>query len=372
MRIGVPREIKNHEYRVGLTPASVRELVHHGHSVVVEQHAGAGAGMPDAAYREAGAELVADAATVFAQAEMVVKVKEPQPAECALLRPGQVLFTYLHLAPDPAQARALIDSGATAIAYETVTDLHGHLPLLAPMSEVAGRLSVQAGAHCLEKAHGGAGVLLGGVPGVAPAEVLVIGGGVVGDNAAQMAIGLGADVTILDRSLPRLRALDEKYRGRARCLYSTRETIEARLATADLVIGAVLVPGAAAPKLVTRADLARMPEGAVLVDVAIDQGGCFETSRPTTHQEPTFVIDGVVHYCVANMPGAVPRTSTLALNNATLPYVLALADKGAARALADDAGLAAGLNVHDGHITSQVVAEALGLSWSPRGPALAA
>ncbi len=372
MRIGVPREIKNHEYRVGLTPASVRELVHHGHAVIVEQNAGAGAGMGDAAYREAGAEIVADAATVFAQADMVVKVKEPQPVECAMLRAGQVLFTYLHLAPDPVQARALIDSGATAIAYETVTDRDGHLPLLAPMSEVAGRLSVQAGAHCLGKAHGGAGVLLGGVPGVAPAEVLVIGGGVVGDNAAQMAIGLGADVTIVDRSLPRLRALDDKYRGRARCLYATREAIEARLATAALVIGAVLVPGAAAPKLVTRADLARMQEGAVLVDVAIDQGGCFETSRPTTHQEPTFVIDGVVHYCVANMPGAVPRTSTLALNNATLPYVLALADKGVARALADDAGLAAGLNVHDGHITSQVVAEALGLSWSPRGPALAA
>ncbi|MEQ8495304.1 MAG: alanine dehydrogenase, partial [Gammaproteobacteria bacterium] len=273
---------------------------------------------------------------------------------------------------DPAQADALLVSGATAIAYETVTDRHGHLPLLAPMSEVAGRLSVQAGAHCLEKAHGGAGVLLGGVTGVAPAEVLVIGGGVVGANAAQMAIGLGADVTVLDRSLARLRELDHLFAGRARCVYSTREVLETRLASADLVIGAVLVPGAAAPKLVTRADLATMRAGSVLVDVAIDQGGCFETSRPTTHQEPTFVVDGVVHYCVANMPGAVPRTSTLALNNATLPYVLALADKGVARALADDAGLAEGLNVHDGRLTNRVVAEALGRSWTPTGPALAA
>ncbi|MEQ8662181.1 MAG: alanine dehydrogenase [Gammaproteobacteria bacterium] len=372
MLIGVPREIKNHEYRVGLTPASVRELVHHGHAVIVEHDAGSGAGMADAAYRAAGADIVADAATVFARADMVVKVKEPQPAECAMLRAGQVLFTYLHLAPDPAQADALLASGATAIAYETVTDRNGHLPLLAPMSEVAGRLAVQAGAHCLEKAHGGSGVLLGGVTGVAPAEVLVIGGGVVGDNAAQMAVGLGADVTILDRSLPRLRELDQKFRGRARCVYSTREEIEARLATAHLVIGAVLVPGAAAPRLVTRADLGRMQDGAVLVDVAIDQGGCFETSRPTTHQAPTFVVDGVVHYCVANMPGAVPRTSTLALNNATLPYVLALADHGVAGALAADPGLANGLNVHAGNITCRAVAEALGRTWSPGGPALAA
>ena len=372
MLIGVPREIKNHEYRVGLTPDSVRELVHHGHQVLVERDAGNGAGMPDADYLAAGAALAETADEVFAQAALIVKVKEPQPVECRRLRPGQVLFTYLHLAPDPEQARLLLAAGVTAIAYETVTDARGHLPLLAPMSEVAGRLAVQAGAYCLEKAHGGAGVLLGGVPGVAPGKVVIIGGGVVGDNAAQMAVGLGAEVTLFDNSLDRLRQLDDKYRGRVHLIHPTRERLAAATIAADLVIGAVLVPGAAAPKLLSRDTIARMRPGSVVVDVAIDQGGCFETSHPTTHQDPTFVVDGVVHYCVANMPGAVPRTSTLALNNATLPYVLALADHGVAAALASDAGLAAGLNVHAGQVTCRAVAEALGYTSAPPGPALAA
>ncbi|MGE0858531.1 MAG: alanine dehydrogenase [Gammaproteobacteria bacterium] len=362
MLVGVPKEIKNHEYRVGLTPGSVRELIHHGHRVLVESEAGAGIGMHDADYRAAGAEVVT-AEDVFARADMVVKVKEPQPQELARLRAGQLLFTYLHLAPDPAQTQGLLASGVTAIAYETVSDRRGGLPLLAPMSEVAGRLAVQAGAHCLEMAQGGEGVLLGGVPGVAPAKVVIIGGGTVGDHAAQMALGLGADVTIFDKSLDRLRHLAEKFEGRARCLYSTMDRIDQSTEQADLVIGAVLLPGAAAPKLVTRAMIAKMRRGTVVVDVAIDQGGCFETSHPTTHQSPTFVESGVIHYCVANMPGAVPRTSTFALNNATLPYVIALADKGLTRALAEDAGLAQGLNVHAGQLTCEAVGQALSLPW---------
>jgi alanine dehydrogenase len=370
MLIGVPKEIKVHEYRVGLTPAGVRELKAHGHAVLVETGAGLGIGIGDDRYAAAGAELVADAAAVFARAELIVKVKEPQPVECARLREGQVLFTYLHLAPDPEQTRALIASGCVAIAYETVTDGRGGLPLLAPMSEVAGRMAVQAGAHAMEKAAGGNGVLLGGVPGVAPAEVVVLGGGVVGSNAARIALGMGARVTILDRSLPRLAWLDTAFDGRLTTLYSTVDAVENAVSHADLVIGAVLVPGAAAPKLVTRAMLSRMRPGAVIVDVAIDQGGCFETSRPTTHQNPTYVEDGIVHYCVANMPGGVARTSTFALTNATLPFALALADKGYRRALLDDPNLREGLNVHLGHVTCQAVAEALGLAHQPTREAL--
>ncbi len=372
MLIGVPREIKNHEYRVGLTPGSVRELVHHGHQVLIESEAGAGIGMHDADYRAVGARIAADAGAVYAEAEMVVKVKEPQPQECARLRRGQILFTYLHLAPDAEQTRLLVESGVTAIAYETVTDERGTLPLLAPMSEVAGRLAVQAGAHSLEMAAGGTGVLLGGVPGVAPGKVLIIGGGVVGDNAAQMAAGLGAEVSIFDTSLDRLRQLSDKYQGRVQCIYSTRDRLEQWTREADLVIGAVLIPGATAPKLLTRAMLADMKRGAVLVDVAIDQGGCFETSHPTTHQEPTFVVDGVIHYCVANMPGAVPRTSTFALNNATLPYVVALAGNGAAAAIAADPGLAQGLNVHAGQVCYEAVANAHGYAYVAPDTALRA
>jgi alanine dehydrogenase len=360
MRIGVPTEIKNHEYRVGMTPAAVREAVHHGHEVLVQAGAGAGIGCDDAAYAAAGARVLPDAAAVFAAAEMIVKVKEPQPQECAMLRKGQTLFTYLHLAPDPVQAEGLLASGCTAIAYETITDERGGLPLLAPMSEVAGRMAIQVGAVALHKAHGGRGVLLGGVPGVAPGRVVVIGGGVVGTHAARMAMGLGADVTILDKSLPRLRQIDETWDGRIRTLYATLDATEAAVLDADLVVGAVLVPGAAAPKLIKRAQLARMKPGAVIVDVAIDQGGCFETSHATTHAEPTYTVDGIVHYCVANMPGAVPRSSTFALNNATLPFTLALADKGWQRACADDPHLAAGLTVHGGAITHAAVARDLG------------
>jgi alanine dehydrogenase len=360
--IGVPKEIKNNEYRVGLVPASVRELVAQGRQVLVQGGAGAAIGLGDELYRAAGAEIVADAAEVFARAELIVKVKEPQPAECALLRPGQVLFTYLHLAPDPEQARLLLASGATAIAYETVTDARGGLPLLAPMSEVAGRMAIQAGAHCLEKSQGGAGLLLGGVPGVAPAEVAVLGGGVVGYNAALIAAGMGARVTVLDRSLDRLAWLDAMFGNRVRTLHATAEAIENCVLAADLVVGAVLLPGAATPKLVRRELLARMRPGTVLVDVSIDQGGCFETSRPTTHAEPTFIVDGIVHYCVANMPGAVPRTSAFALNNATLPFVSALAAKGWRQALRDDPHLRAGLNVHAGRIANAPVAAALGLA----------
>jgi alanine dehydrogenase len=364
MRIGVPSEIKNHEYRVGLVPGSVRELVAAGHDVTVQSQAGVGIGFADADYVRAGASIAVDADEVFAGAEMIVKVKEPQPAECRKLRAGQVLFTYLHLAPDPEQARLLQESGCTAIAYETVTDKAGRLPLLAPMSEIAGRMAIQVGAVALQKATGGSGVLLGGVPGVLPGRVVVIGGGVVGTNAARMALGLGADVTVLDRSLPRLAALDDLFGPGLKTVYATADAVEAAVIAADLVVGAVLVAGAAAPKLVSRADLGRMRAGSVLVDVAIDQGGCFETSHATTHAEPTYVVDGVVHYCVANMPGGVARTSTQALNNATLPYVLALAGRGWKRALAEDAGLAAGLNVHAGRITHAAVASALGVEFS--------
>ena len=369
MLVGVPKEIKNHEYRVGLTPASVVELVARGHRVMVEMGAGVGIDFSDDEYLAAGAEMVASAAEVFAAADMIVKVKEPQPAECAMLRDGQILYTYLHLAPDPQQTKLLVESGATCIAYETVTDNHGGLPLLAPMSEVAGRMSVQAGAYHLEKAQGGRGVLLGGVPGVAPARVLVIGGGVVGDNAAAIAVGMGADVTILDRSIARLRELDAKYEGRAHCVYSTMATIEEYALEADLVIGAVLIPGAAAPKLLSRDIIVRMKKGAVVVDVAIDQGGCFETSRATTHQQPTYVVDDVVHYCVANMPGGVARTATMALNNATLPYALALADD-PVNGLFRDKHLQNGLNVHKGHVTYKAVADALGYSYLPADEAL--
>jgi alanine dehydrogenase len=363
MLIGVPREIKNNEFRVGLTPASVRELILHGHQVVVESEAGAGIGMDDDAYRAVGAEIVAEARSVFDRAEMVVKVKEPQSSECRLLREGQLLFTYLHLAPDPNQTELLVNSGVTAIAYETVTDRRGGLPLLVPMSEVAGRMSIQAGAQCLEKSRGGAGLLLGGVPGVAPANVVVIGGGVVGTNAIRMAMGLEAHVTVLDRSLQRLAELDLQFGGRLNTIYSTKEALEEYVLDADLVIGAVLVPGAAAPKLVTRAMIRRMRPGSVLVDIAIDQGGCFETSKPTSHAHPTYVDEGCVHYCVTNMPGAVARTSTIALNNATLPFALALADKGYRVALAEDHHLKAGLNVANGKVTYKAVAQAHGLPY---------
>ncbi|RMG90054.1 MAG: alanine dehydrogenase [Candidatus Dadabacteria bacterium] len=370
MKIGVPKEIKNREFRVGLTPAAVRELTARGHEVSVETGAGAAIGFPDEAYEAAGARILAAPGEVFARADLVVKVKEPQPGEVALLREGQILFTYLHLAPDPAQTRGLLASGCTAVAYETVTDPAGRLPLLAPMSEVAGRLSVQAGARSLEMAQGGRGVLLGGVPGVEPARVVVIGGGVVGTNAARVAAGMGADVTVLDRSVERLHQLDDLFAGRVRTLYSTAEAIERLVTAADLVIGAVLVPGAAAPKLVSRDLVAAMPRGSVLVDVAIDQGGCFATSRPTTHDDPTYVVDGVVHYCVANMPGAVARTSTLALVQSTLPYVLALADNGLG-ALRGDPGFRNGLNVHRGRVTHPAVAEAHGLEYVPPEVALA-
>ena len=363
MLVGVPKEIKNHEYRVGLTPSSVRELLAAGHQVLVERDAGAGIGADDAQYRQAGAEIVDDAQTVFARAQMIVKVKEPQAQERARLQPGQLLFTYLHLAPDPQQCKELIDSGAVCIAYETVTQHGGGLPLLAPMSEVAGRMSVQAAAHSLERAHGGRGMLLGGVPGVAPAKVVILGAGVVGSNAAQMAVGTGAHVVVIDRSLDALRRLDRLLGARVTTLFSNADNIEEHVLSADAVIGGVLIPGAAAPKLVTRAMIARMKPGSVVVDVAIDQGGCFETSRPTTHADPTYVVDGVVHYCVANMPGGVPRTSAYALNNATLPFVLALANKGWKAALTDDPHLRNGLNVVDGKVTCREVAHALGYDY---------
>ena len=370
MRIGVPKEIKNHEYRVGLTPAGVRELKTQGHEILVETQAGAAIGLSDEMYRKSGAVLVDTAREIYADAEMVVKVKEPQPKECSLLQEEQVLFTYLHLAPDPEQTSALVKSGCVAIAYETVTDGRGGLPLLAPMSEVAGRMSIQAGAHAMEKAQGGNGVLMGGVPGVPAANVLVIGGGVVGYNAARIAVGMGADVTILDRSLPRLNWLDTVFDGRLKTLYSTADALEHGVTQADLVIGAVLVPGAAAPKLVTRAMLKTMKPGTVIVDVAIDQGGCFETSKATTHQEPTYVVDGIVHYCVANMPGGVARTSTFALTNATLPFVLALAGKGYRKALLDDTHLRDGLNVHLGKVTYKAVADVLGYDYQSPQEAL--
>jgi alanine dehydrogenase len=363
MIIGTPREIKNHEYRVGLTPESARELVAHGHRVLVESGAGGGIGASDEHYRAAGAEIVATAAQIFADCEMVVKVKEPQPGERAMLRPGQILYTYLHLAPDPDQTRDLVASGAVCIAYETVTGAGGGLPLLKPMSQVAGRMSIQAGATALEKAHGGRGVLLGGVPGVAPGKVCIIGGGVVGFNAAQMAAGVGADVTILDRDPDVLERVGTFFEARAKTRFSNKANLAECVAEADLVIGAVLIPGAEAPKLVTRDMLATMRPGAVLVDVAIDQGGCFETSHATTHAEPTYVVDGIVHYAVANMPGAVARTSTYALNNVTLPHALRIADMGWKAALRRDPHLAAGLNVCDGHITYQAVAEAMGMDF---------
>ncbi len=361
MQIGCPREIKAQEYRVGLTPTAAREAIAHGHRVLVETGAGVGSGFSDAAYAATGAEIAATAEEVFARSELVVKVKEPQAVERARLRAGQILFTYLHLAPDPEQTRDLLASGVTAIAYETVTDRAGGLPLLAPMSEVAGKLAPQVGAWTLQKANGGRGVLMGGVPGVAPARVAVIGGGVVGTHAARIAAGMGAEVVVLDMSLPRLRHLDETFGGLIRTRHASKAETEAVVAEADLVIGAVLIPGAAAPKLVSRAQLATMQPGAAIVDVAIDQGGCFETSRPTTHEDPVYEVDGVMHYCVANMPGAVARTSTLALGNATMPFLLALADKGWRRACTDDPHLLAGLNVHAGHLTYAAVGRALGI-----------
>jgi alanine dehydrogenase len=359
MRVGVPKEIKNNEFRVGLTPGSVREYVAHGHKVTVESNAGVGIKATDADYKAAGAAIAPDAKTIFAENDMIVKVKEPQPTEYAQLREGQILYTYLHLAPDPKQAEGLLKSGVTGVAYETVTDEHGGLPLLAPMSEVAGRLAIQAAGYALTAPQGGRGLLMGGVPGVLPAKVLVIGGGVVGTHAAKMASGLGAEVTILDRNLRRLAYLDDIFGGRVKTRYSTFEALAEETDKADVVVGAVLIPGASAPKLVTRAMLAGMKQGAVLVDVSIDQGGCFETSRPTTHAEPTYSVDGVVHYCVANMPGAVPLTSSHALNNATLAYGLQLADLGL-EALRKNKHLRNGLNVHRGKVTHQAVAEALG------------
>lgn len=365
MRIGVPKEIKVHEYRVGLTPAGVRELADAGHEVLVQTNAGAGVGFADADYIAAGARIAPDAASVFATADLVVKVKEPQPAEYGLLRQGQTLFTYLHLAADAAQAQALMQGGVTAIAYETVTASDGSLPLLTPMSEVAGRMSIQVAACSLQQANGGRGVLLGGVPGVEPAKVVILGGGVAGTHAAEMAVGLRADVTVIDRSAKRLRELAALFGNSIKTAYATAATIDERVKDADVVIGAVLIPGASAPKLITRAMLKTMKRGAVLVDISIDQGGCFETSKPTTHAEPTYVVDGIVHYCVSNMPGAVPRTSTLALTNATLGYVKKIAELGVPQALAADPHLANGLNVHRGELTHAAVAQALGLSCHP-------
>jgi alanine dehydrogenase len=365
MKVGVPKEIKNHEYRVGLTPASVREFVAHGHTVIVQAGAGAAIGLDDAQYRAAGATLVEGAAEVFRTADMIVKVKEPQPQECAMLRPGQVLYTYLHLAPDPEQTAALVKSGAVCVAYETITGPNGGLPLLAPMSEVAGRMSIQAGAAHLEKSKGGMGVLLGGVPGVAPAQVTILGAGVVGTHALQVAVGMGAQVHVLDKNIDRLRALDLVFGNRITTQYSNVDAVERSVLAADLVIGGVLIPGAAAPKLVTRDMISRMRKGAVVVDVAIDQGGCFETSHATTHAEPTYMVDGVVHYCVANMPGAVARTSTFALNNATIGHGLALADMGWQAAMRANPHLLNGLNVAAGKVTFEAVAKDLGYTYTP-------
>ncbi|MBY0281109.1 MAG: alanine dehydrogenase [Alphaproteobacteria bacterium] len=372
MLIGVPKEIKNHEYRVGLIPASARELVQLGHKVVIQTMAGAGAGFSDEDYQKVGATIAATADEVFASAEMIIKVKEPQAAECKMLRAGQVLFTYLHLAPDPEQAKGLMDSSCIAIAYETVTDSKGGLPLLAPMSEVAGRMSAQVGAWMLEKGQGGSGVLLGGVAGVAPAKVVILGGGVVGANAARFAAGMGADVTIIDKSLKRLYELDWQFNGSIKTIFATQESIEKHVLEADLVVGAVLVVGAAAPKLVTRNMVSRMRPGSVLVDVAIDQGGCFETSRPTTHANPSYSVDGIMHYCVTNMPGAVARTSAISLNNATLPFTVALAQKGYRQALLDDIHLRNGLNVYKGMMTHQAAARDLGFSYKEPELAIAA
>ncbi len=365
MKVGTVKEIKTHEYRVGLVPASVRELVHHSHQVIVETDCGAGIGFDDDAYRQAGAEVLPTAAEVFAAADMFVKVMEPQPVECAMLREGQILFTYLHLAADETLTRALADTGATCIAYETVTDRHGHLPLLVPMSEVAGRMSIQVGAHYLEKESGGAGVLLSGVPGVLAARVCVVGGGVAGGAAARIAMGFEAKVTVLDRSLPRLDELDWRYGAQLNTVFSTVDAVERHVTDADLVIGSVLVPGAAAPKVVTEEMIKAMRPGSVVVDIAIDQGGCFETSRPTSHSDPVYTKHGVIHYCVTNMPGAVAQTSTFALNNATLPYTLKLADRGWQDALSSDPGFLEGLNVHAGKVTYQAVAEAVGMDFTP-------
>ncbi len=372
MIIGVLKEIKPQENRVGMVPSSVRELVSHGHQVLVEKDAGMGIGFHDEKYHKAGAEIVSTAAEIFKRAEMIVKVKEPQPEECKMLREGQILFTYLHLAPDPQQTDMLIKSGCIAIAYETVTDDARGLPLLSPMSEVAGRMSIQAGAHCLEKTQGGSGILLGGVPGVAAANVVVLGGGVVGTNAIRVAMGMEARVSVIDKSLKRLKELDFQFGSKLNTVYSTAEAIEQYVLNADLVVGAVLVPGAAAPRLVTRHMLKGMRRGSVVVDVAIDQGGCFETSRPTTHAEPTFVEEGVVHYCVANMPGGVPRTATFALNNATLPFICDLANKGYKRALLENPHLLNGLNVYRGKVTYEAVATACGHAYTPALVALEA
>ncbi|NHZ82721.1 alanine dehydrogenase [Massilia sp. CCM 8695] len=371
MIVGVPKEIKNHEYRVGLTPPSVRELSSRGHQVLVQKNAGAEIGLSDEQYVAAGASIVDDAKEIFARADMIVKVKEPQPVECAMLRDGQILYTYLHLAPDPEQTAALVKSGAICIAYETITGAGGGLPLLAPMSEVAGRMAIQAGAAHLEKSKGGMGLLLGGVPGVAAGHVVIIGAGVVGTNALQMAVGTGARVTVLDKSIDRLRQLDLVFGNRISTQYSNAQSIEEAVLSADLVIGGVLVPGAAAPKLVTRAMISKMKAGAVVVDVAIDQGGCFETSHATTHADPTYIVDGVVHYCVANMPGAVARTSTFALNNATIGHAVALAEKGWKKALADDVHLKNGLNVCKGKVTYAAIAQALGYDYTPADSLLA-
>ncbi|MEP3428755.1 MAG: alanine dehydrogenase [Roseibium sp.] len=370
MRVGVPKEIKNHEYRVGLTPDSVHEMAARGHEIVVETNAGAGIGASDADYEAAGAKILATAKGVFDTAEMIVKVKEPQAVERAMLRPDHILFTYLHLAPDADQTADLVKSGATCIAYETVVDSNGGLPLLVPMSQVAGRLSVIAGAKSLEKANGGSGVLVGGVPGVAPAKVVVIGGGVVGSHAITMALGLGADVTVLDRNTQVLSNLSQTFGSALKTVYSTKSALEQHVLEADMVVGAVLVAGAAAPKLVSADLISRMKAGSVVVDVAIDQGGCFETSKATTHSDPTYIIDEVVHYCVANMPGAVPRTSTYALNNATLPFALALAENGAKQALLDDPNFLPGLNVHQGQVTCEAVAVALGYDYVDPATAL--
>lgn len=364
MQVGVPKEIKNQEYRVGLTPVSVGELVHHGHSVVVEHNAGIGIGYSDDDYRAAGATIADSPEEIFASVDMIVKVKEPQASEYSMIREGQILFTYLHLAPDLKQTEALMKSGCVAIAYETVTGRAGGLPLLTPMSQVAGRLSIQAGSHCLEKSHGGSGVLLGGVPGVYPGSVLVIGGGVVGTNAIRMAMGKEARVTVLDKSLERLQELNYQFGSRLNTIYATKAATEEYALSADLIVGAVLAPGGAAPQVIQRDLLSKMKPGSVMVDVSIDQGGCFETSKPTTHDDPTYVVDGIVHYCVTNMPGAVPKTSTMALNNATLPFVLALADKGYKQALLDDEHLLHGLNVHHGKVTHEAVAHDLGLEFT--------
>jgi len=370
MKIGCPKEIKPQEFRVGMTPNAAREAISHGHVVYIEKKAGTGAGFSDADYTAVGAKILDTAAEIFAKADMIVKVKEPQPVECKMLREGQILFTYLHLAPDPEQTHALLKSGATCIAYETVTDRMGGLPLLAPMSEVAGRLAPQVGAWTLQKANGGRGVLLGGVPGVSPAKVLVIGGGVVGTHAAKIAAGMGADVTVLDRSIPRLRYLDDVFGGTFKNAYANEGNTIDLARQADMIIGAVLIPGAAAPKLISKAQLKDLKPGAALVDVAIDQGGCFETSKATTHQDPIYAVDGIMHYCVANMPGAVARTSTLALGNATMPFMLALADKGWKKACADDVHLLNGLNVHAGKLTYAAVGQALNLPFIAAADAL--